>query len=74
MDKKITIRLVILAAIVAIVAIDIFTDYLNLGFGNVDLGAVEWDRYFGGITTLVILGTCFLISVAIMAVTIYHRA
>ena len=66
--------LVILIVIAAIVAVDIFTDYLNLGISDISIGTIDWDKYFGGITTVVIFGTCFLIAVAIMAATFYHSS
>jgi len=76
MSKKTTVALILLVVLIilaVIVAIDIFTDYLG-HFLGIDYNYINWDKYFGGITTAVIFGACFLIAVAVMATTFYHNS
>ena len=63
----------VLVAIIGIIAIAAFTDYLDLGIKDAFSG-IDWSGYFVNITTAVIIGVCFLAAVAIMSATYYFRA
>ena len=77
MSRKKAVALAVLIVLAAVSAIGIFTDFLSLDPENMfaDLFAgTDLNTYFSGITTAVILGTCFLAAAAILSAVYYYRA